>query len=244
MKPTIAMMRAREDGERSAVALAARGFAAVLAPVLEFRATDAAPPEGAFDALVVTSAKALTSLSASARGRLAGYSIHAVGSRTAELARGLGFHLSGPAAKDIAALLTTLRSNLPAGSRVLYLAGRDRRPDMERDLASEGHRVEILEVYAAEAREGWRDHEAAAVAACSAFLHYSERSSALAVDFATRSGVEAAFRSKPHVTISRAAAAPLRDFAARHVYWPREPDEESMLDVLETALADIGPRTP
>ena len=56
VKPKIALFRALEDAEKSAEELAARGFEALLAPVIEFQATGAPIPEEGFDVLAATSA--------------------------------------------------------------------------------------------------------------------------------------------------------------------------------------------
>lgn len=58
----VLVLRAVEDARRTAEKLAAMGFACVLSPVLETVATGAKVPEEAFDAVIVTSAKALLSL--------------------------------------------------------------------------------------------------------------------------------------------------------------------------------------
>lgn len=225
----IALFRAGEDAAGSAAALARRGLAAALAPVLEFGATGAPPPPGPFDFVVATSARALDFAPTAA---LRGLPLHVVGERTAAAARRVGFARVGSPAADVAALAPTL----PPG-RVLYLAGRDRKPALELAL---GGRIATWVVYEARARAGWDAAEAAAVATAAAALHYSRRSAELAAVCAERAGIAAAFRGLPQVCLSRDVAGP---FAARgfpHVYWPSRPERALLLDVLETALADRG----
>ena len=58
---------------------------------------------------------------------------------------------------------------------MLYLAGRDRKEVIEAALA-ETFELEVVETYAAEAREAWRPSEARGSRSCVAALHYSRRS--------------------------------------------------------------------
>ena len=157
----IALMRAEDDSEATAAELAARGFEAVIAPAIEIRALPAAPPEGRFDALVATSPRAIHALGEADRARLATIPLHVVGARAARAARDAGLALAGEPAADAAALAERLARTLPPGARLLYLAGRDRKPTLEAALAAAGLAVEAVELYAAEAREAWSAREAA-----------------------------------------------------------------------------------
>jgi uroporphyrinogen-III synthase len=222
---TIALFRGRADALRSAQALSQRGLVATLAPVVELAATGALPPPEPFDFLVATSAKAIELASPEA---LAARTLYVVGERTAAAARRLGLAPQVVAA-DIAALIPAL----PNG-RALYLAGRDRKPDLEAALAG----ASVLIVYEARARAAWDEAEARAVERASAAVHYSERSAALAAALAEAAGIGAAFRRLPHVCLSRAVAAPLARLGVRRALWPATPQEETLLDVLESALAD------
>jgi uroporphyrinogen-III synthase len=224
--PTVALFRAREDALGSAQALGARGVAACLAPVLSFVATGAAPPEGPFDFAVATSAQALALATPALRAAARGLPLYAVGARAAAEAP----------VQDSAPDVATLLPRLPQG-RALYLAGRDRKPELEAALAG---RVAVVEVYAAEARAAWDEAEARAVAQAAAALHYSERSAVLALALAERAGIASAFRRLPHVCLSRAVAAPLAAAGATRILWPQRPEQEALFDTLESALADYG----
>ena len=234
MSPAVALFRAREEALASAAALAERGIEAVFAPVIAFAATGAAPPpHGEHDFAVSSSAQAIALATPELLARLAGLPLHVVGAKTAAAAVRVGLTTSDPA-EDVAALLPTL----PPG-RALYLAGRDRKPDLEAALAG---RITVVEVYAAEARAGWDEAEARGVARAEAALHYSERSADLAAALAEKAGVAAAFRRLPHVCLSRAVAARLSAIGASRILWPQKPTQEALFDTLETALADYGPR--
>jgi len=228
---TVALFRARDDARGSAAALRERGVAVALAPVTEAVATGAAPPEGPFAFAVASSAHALALASPEALAAARGSPLYAVGGKTAAAAArvGLSAEVTAP---DVAALVPAL----PQG-RALYLAGRDRKPDLEAALAG---RLAVVVVYEARARAGWDEDEARAVAAACAALHYSERSAELAIAFAQQAGLAAAFRRLPHVCLSRAVAGKLAAFGATRAFWPQKPAQEPLFDTLEAALADYA----
>ncbi len=232
--PPVALFRAREDAVASSEALAARGVAAALAPVVEILATGAAPPAGPFDFAIAASAKAIRFATPDILAAAGGLPLYAVGERTATAARLAGLAAQTPVAAEVAALLPTLAA---LSGRALLLAGEDRKPEIEATLAG---RVAVVTVYEARARAGWDEAEAQAVAAAAAALHYSERSAGLAAELAETAGLAAAFRRLPHICLSRQVAAPLAAFGASRVLWPRAPSEEALFDTLKSALADYG----
>jgi uroporphyrinogen-III synthase len=233
----VALMRAREDADRSAARLQARGFATARAPATQIHASGAAAPTGPFDAIVATSAKAVTLLAPAARSAIVGGPLFAVGGETARAANEAGFALARQSAPDVAALTHALRQFLASGSHLLYLAGRDRRSALEDAMREAGHRTSVLEVYAAEARPAWGEDEARAVADCGAALHYSARSAALAVDLAAGAGLTGAFRAMTHVCLAPEVGEPLRAAGASRLIFADAPIEERLIDALERAFA-------
>jgi uroporphyrinogen-III synthase len=229
-------MRAEDDAEATAVELAARGYEAVIAPAIEIRTLPAALPKGRFDALVAASPRAFHALGEVDRARLATIPLHVVGARAARAARDAGLALVGKPAADAAALAERLARTLPAGARLLYLAGRDRKPTLEAALAATGLVVQAVELYAADAREAWSAREARAVAACDGALHYSRRTAALAVALAARAGLAERFRALVHVCLSADVAEPLAADGAARIVRADAPDETHLLAALERAL--------
>lgn len=229
-------MRARDEAARSAALLLARGFAVARAPATEIRATGASPPPGRFDAVAATSAKAIALLVPAARAAIAGPPLFVVGEQTAQAAAQAGIALACEAAPDVAALIAALRRRLAPHSRVLYLAGRERKSALEAALSEAGHLTTPVEIYAAEARAAWDEDEARAVAGCGAALHYSRRSAALAAALAERAGLADHFRALLHVCLSPDAGEPLRAMGAPRLAWASEPREERLIDALERAL--------
>ena len=65
-----------------------------------------------------------------------------------------------PPARDADQLIKTLAGALKPEASVLYLAGRDRKGAIEAALSG-AFALEVVEAYAAEAREAWRPREAA-----------------------------------------------------------------------------------
>jgi uroporphyrinogen-III synthase len=135
-------------------------------------------------------------------------------------------------------LARKLVAALPSEGRVLYLAGADRKPDMEHTLTRAGFSVATVEVYAAQACPEWSDQEARAVASCRAALHYSRRSAELALAFALRAGISTHWRAMAHVAISADVAEALTGSGAVEILVALAPREEAML----AALADVARR--
>ena len=237
----IALMRAEDDSEATAAELAAHGFEAVIAPAIEIRALRAAPPRERFDALIATSPRAIWALLGADRVRLATTPLHVVGARAARAARAAGLALAGESAADAGALAERLARTLPSGARLLYLAGRDRKPTLEATLVAAGLFVQAVELYAAEAREAWSAREAGAVAGCDGALHYSRRAAALSVMLAARAGLAERFRALLHVCLSADVAEPLVADGAARIVSADAPDEAHLLAALERAL-DPSPK--
>ncbi len=205
----VLVLRAAEDAARTAGKLQALECAAVLSPVLEFAATDAVIPPGDYDAVIVTSAKGVE-FAGDAR-QLRAAPLHAVGEKTAEAARALGFH-PDIVAGNAEAILPHLLERYQRPTHFLYLAGRDRQPILEAGLRAAGHEVHTVEVYEARAAQSLTAEALAAIAArrVTAALHYSRRSAEIFLQLAQAAGVADALRDMTHVALSEHVAAPLR----------------------------------
>ena len=231
----VALTRPAADAARSAEALQARGFAPEFAPVTEIVATGAEPPGESFDALLATSANAFAFLGAAARQRLNGLTLYVAGERTAAVAREIGLPAAAAIGSDASSLAASLAACLPAASSLLYLAGRDRKSDLESSLRAAGHRVVATEVYAAEAH-AWTPAEAEAFRVCGAVLHYSRRSAELAAVAAQGAGLGDHLRAILHVCISTDAAEPLRLRGAKRIVIATGAREIDLLNALSSAV--------
>jgi uroporphyrinogen-III synthase len=228
------VLRAAEDAARTAGKLRALDCAAVLSPVLEFAATGAIIPCGAYDAVIVTSAKGVEF--AGDAPQLGASPLHAVGEKTAEAARALGFH-PDIVAGNAEAILPRLLERYQSAAHFLYLAGRDRQPVLEAGLRAEGHEVRTVEVYEARAAQALTTEALSAIAArrVIAALHYSRRSAEIFLALAQAAGVADALHDITHVALSEHVAAPLRHLGLQTLV-AAKPDEYNLLSLLSNQL--------
>ena len=120
------VLRAREDAQRTAKKLAELGFDCVLSPVLEIVGTGAKAPAGKFDAVIVTSAKALEH--GEQNDSLRGLPLFVVGARTAALAERLGWRIAGCAPESAALLSLILGDGTFPAACSISLAVSDAKP--------------------------------------------------------------------------------------------------------------------
>ncbi|MCI0736258.1 MAG: uroporphyrinogen-III synthase [Beijerinckiaceae bacterium] len=238
----VLLTRALDESQRTAALLAREGHEAVLSPVIEMVPTGAVWPAGIIDGVIATSARAFELLSSAPEWptpeacRL--LPLMLVGERTREAARERGF--DGPAlvAPDAESLKAQLALRFAVPSRLVYLAGRDRNPDLEDKLSEAGHTVELVEVYSAQPAD-FLAEEALALAEkrnIGAVLHYSRRSADIFLGLARGAGVD--LSRVNHVCISRNAAAPLLDAGVHEVLVAKSPNEQAMFAILN-ALAGL-----
>lgn len=225
-------MRAAADGRRTAAHLAARGHAAVLAPVLTIVATGACLRPETTGGLIFTSVQAPRVLTTHAdRAALLDLPCWCVGPQTAAAARTAGFKRIHVGEGDAASLARAILAT-GADTRWTLAAGRDRKPTLERALSSAGLALTVVEVYAAEAATPWTSAIVTDLATASAALHFSARSASLAVDFAATAGLADRFRAWSHVCLSDDVASVLRDAGVMDVRPASHPDEPSLLALL------------
>ncbi len=227
----VLITRSLADAERTAAAVARLGHAPVLAPVITIRHAPRVRPFGRFDAVVATSHHAFADGEPDRERRLP---LFAVGGRTAGAARAAGFKDVRIAAGAAESLVDLLRLTLPRPARLLYLAGRDRKPALERALDAAGHDVAVVEVYAAEAVERWPAPALHALReGLDAALHYSRRSVEIALRLAEQDGLGDALLTLHHACLSADVAEPLLRHAAVSVAVAERPDEDGLLALLD-----------
>jgi uroporphyrinogen-III synthase len=238
----VLLLRATDDAARTAEKLRAIGFIPVLSPVLEIAATGAQLPQGAYDALLASSAKGVEL----ARGAEAFKSLplHAVGEKTAHAARAHGFH-PDVVAGNAEAILPLLLERYQHPAHFLYLAGRDRQQTLEAGLKVAGHRVAAVEVYEARAAKALSQEAVDAIAAgeIDAVLHYSRRSVEIFLALAKAAGSLEKMRAIPHFALSQEVAQRLFYDNIPNVGVAERPDEDHLLDLLASeAFNAHGPR--
>lgn len=241
----VLVTRPEPDNEATALALRARGFEVLLAPMLRFEPLAFQDDADAhYDAVIVTSANALRGFERQPAGqRLLKLPLFAVGEHTANAARHAGFGQVIAADGDVAALRDAVLASVKAkhlkkAGTLLYLAGADLARDLAGDLGQRGFTVVTQTTYrmipVAElppaAREGFAANQVAAV------LHYSRRSARAFLQAARTAGVEISALAIPQCCISDAVASVVRDAGATQVLTASRPDENALLEALMRAL--------
>jgi len=238
----VLLLRTQPAAQRTARALARLGHEAVLAPLLEIEAVAEGrlpPPEAGarYGAVIGASANAFAHLHAESRARLAGLPALVVGTRTAQAARAAGLRLARPAFRDAQALGEGLAQALaatPLTGTLLYLAGRERRPEIEAALRREKGAFVLAEIYAACIVPALPGAAAAALrqGQLGAVLHYSERSARAYVALAGAAGLLAQALAVRQLCLSQTIARPLLATGAASVGIAASPDERHLLALL------------
>lgn len=230
----VLLTRPEKEGRRTAAQLAALGHEPVLAPVMSIVGLPAIIPEEPFDGVIVTSVQALNTPGAPRiPERLLKQPFFCVGGRAAEAAAQMGFQYIEPAAPTAADLVMLITFAVRKGARLLYLASRERKADLETKLAQFGITPTIVEAYEARAVEKLPDiaHDALWDGRIEAVLHFSRRSAELFVELVQQAGVAAPAARARHCAISNDSAEPLRDFSA-NLRVARTPNSLSLFDCL------------
>jgi uroporphyrinogen-III synthase len=238
----VLVTRPHPDNEATALALRARGFEALPAPMLRF---EPMPPSddlaGDYGAVIATSANALRAIKKElAQSALLLLPLFAVGDHTAAAARGLGFAEVISAAGDADALRKCVvgAKQLKNKSPLLYLAGAEVSRDLASDLAAQGRELVTVVTYRMIALPHLPRQALEAFAAnrIEAVLHYSPRSARAFLEAARSDGVEISALSVLQCCLSANVARPLREAGATQVQVAAAPDENALFAALERAL--------
>lgn len=149
--------RPMEDGVRLAELLAARGHDVILSPLIDIQPIAAQlPPDGAIDALALTSANGVRALrhhcqDAALWAAWQAKPAFAVGPQTAALLTAYGWSRVHQAAGDVAALAQLLAERLEPKQTVLHLAGQHRAGNLAAALDAAGLKHQRAVLYEAQA---------------------------------------------------------------------------------------------
>ncbi len=235
----VLLTRPSDEAPRSAEKLKAMGHTAVLSPVIEIEATEAPWPQGVIDAVIATSARAFECLNLAPEWPLPEarrlFPLFLVGTKTAEAARACGFEGRPLITLDAKALSRVIIDRFAASTRVLYLAGSDRKSDLERECADTGLALEVVETYAAQAAANLSNEAVRLVVAgeVGAVLHFSRRSAEIFLRLAAKAGLDPA--PLVHIAISEDVAASLA--ALPKVVVAAEPNEDAILALCQPSPA-------
>jgi uroporphyrinogen-III synthase len=188
----VLVTRPAADGERTAAQLRARGCSVLLAPLLRIEPVEVELGGVSWGAIVVTSANAIHAIAHHPQlRRLLGLPVFAIGARTSEAARAVGFGNVRSADGSRDALVRMVGERCRDGPLILYLAGEDRAGDLAGDLEKAGVPARTFVVYraraAAELPAPARD--ALSAGRIEGVLHFSPRSAAIFIDCAKAAGI-------------------------------------------------------
>jgi uroporphyrinogen-III synthase len=236
----VLLLRQRDAAASTARSLARLGHEAVLAPLIEIAAIDEGrlPHDRSkkpYGAVIAASANAFTSLHPRSRAALEGLPAMVVGARTASVAEGAGLSPLRPVFRTARELASALHGIAPPG-RLLYLAGRDRRPEIEIALRRGTRAFVLVEVYAADLAPALPSAAETALrrGEIDAVLHYSARSAKAYVALAQAAALLPQALRPVQLCLSGAVAEPLIDAGARRVKLAASPDEAHLLALLPT----------
>jgi len=231
----IVVTRPQEDSERTAGALRAKGHVVLVAPLLQVERVKAELRTN-WGGVIITSANAVNALAAHpARAGLTKLPLFAVGQRSAEAARQIGFSDITVAGGDVRDLVRTLVARCAdAQAPLLYLAGEDRATDLVGELIGRGIAAEMAVIYRAAAAPfppfliaALQRGEADAV------LHFSRRSADSYLSGAKDAGVLVEALGLRHFCLSLQIAAPLTAAGAARIAVAPRPDEAALIALLE-----------
>ncbi|MGE3245853.1 MAG: uroporphyrinogen-III synthase [Beijerinckiaceae bacterium] len=233
----VLLVRPEAEARRFAGRLQEAGHEVLVSPVLDIRPTGNARPDGPFDALIASSARAFELLSLADAERLRVLPLFAVGERSAKSAQACGFPPPFALGTNAAELIAAIAKVPGSGRHFLYLAGERRKPALEAALRAAGHAVTAWEIYNAVAAPTLTAPALAALGAgqIDAVLHFSRRSAEIFAGLAAAAGLRAATAQALHICISSDAAAGLTELGPVRARIAETPDSNAMLALLHDA---------
>lgn len=231
----VLLTRPHASASRLPALLRAAGHEAIVSPVIEIVSTGVNVQRGQAQAIVATSANAMSCLTDDAAQMLCDLPVYVVGQVTAAQAQARGFAKPLVVAASAHGLADAIGSRERSPLSFLYLAGKDRKSELERALRAGGHSVDTAVVYEARAvRALDADVETALrTGGVDAVLHFSRRSADIFCQLAVASGLGAAIASVMHVCISQDTAAALAGISKERIRIAEAPDTAHMLLQIE-----------
>jgi uroporphyrinogen-III synthase len=227
--------RSEPDAERTAVALRQRGHSVFTVPLIRIEPlADAAIGDRPWDAILITSANAAAAIALHERRRaLLDVPVFAVGDRSAEAMRALGFAdviSAGGAVADLARLAV---ERIKPNAALLYLAGEQRAGDLAGDLGTKGFAVHTAIVYRAVTAAALPQEASDALAAgLDGVLHFSGRSAEAYVNGARAAGALSQALAPAQFCLSEQIAAPLRRAGATSIRVAPRPNEAALIALI------------
>lgn len=171
---SVLIIRPYAAAQRTAALVAAKGFTPFVVPLSAALPLAAVFPDKQYDAVIATSENAFLRPLPHNAARLAALPLYCVGRRTARAARRKGFNTIAAIAKNADELCAVL--GIRKKLHFLYLAGKQRRPVLEKHLQQAGMDVDVVEVYETRLLKPTRQQRAALPQVIDNILLYSARS--------------------------------------------------------------------
>lgn len=244
----VLVTRPAPDNAKTAEALAARGFEALLSPTLRFEPMPFYDDHGAdYDGVILTSANGVRALrDHEFNSRLVDLPSFAVGEHTAETARQAGFTNIIASKGDAGVLRDVIAKSakskiIKKGATLCYIAGADLARDLAAELGQLGFTIITHTAYRMMPVVTLSSDVIEAVQAgrVEAVLHFSRRSARAFVAAAGAGGVEVSALALPQYCISDAVGMILRDAGATKVVVAPAPNEADVIDALANGLKKV-----
>lgn len=238
----VLVTRPLEDAVPLVEQLDARGFKAVVEPLLRIRFLDVGAPDlSGLQALVFTSANGVRALSRLAPGaKDEDLATFAVGPATAAAARAAGFKNVQVAGGDVAALARLVIGTCrPAAGAVLHVAGSARAGDLLGVLRGAGLDARRAVLYEAAATGALSDAVRRDIAAgrIAAVLIFSPRTAGLFVSLMRDAGLETRAQEMCLAALSPAVAKAAAALLWGAVEVAKAPEQEALLAALERVVS-------
>ncbi|TRC96462.1 uroporphyrinogen-III synthase [Mesorhizobium sp. WSM4303] len=234
----VLVTRPQPGASRTERRLQELGFEPILLPLTETVAlpVDASAAGDNAVAVAITSANAVRRGPKGLIAALADMPCHAVGARTAEAARAVGFLSVSEGPGDAEKLADTIAAGL-SGKAIVYLTGRVRFSAFETRLRQGGVEVRAIETYDTVSLNYSDDEIRARLSgqAVDAMLLYSAKAAAALQTLVNRPELRDLFENARVFALSERIAAAFGDVAGKKIVVAREPQEEALLERLRAA---------
>ncbi len=236
MSGSVLVTRPADEAETLAAAVAAKGYAVMIEPLLRIVNRAVAPPPDSYHALAFTSANGVRAFAALSGERAK--PAYAVGGTTASALRSAGFADVRDAGGDAEILARLIAQSAGPGARVLHPSGAAVAGDLPGALGRAGITLENLVVYDAVAAERLSDALVQALYACTIghVLLFSARTAAHFGTLTARAGLAEKMRATTALCLSDAVAREARRIAWRQVGVARTKTSQSLLDLLPAQI--------
>ena len=224
---TVLVTRPEPGASKTAQRLVALGFDVHKLPLTKIVSLPFDVPSTTFDAVIITSPQALHNMPAG----LFDLPLYAVGHSSAAAARLGGFQSVTTCGGDVGQLIETVRTAVPAGSRLLYLCGKMRRPDLEDALAD--YALTTIETYDAQPI----DHADVELPPLDLVLLTSVQSASQMAALVAGLDRQVTFESTHFLCLSQRIADCLAGVKPNHIHVTPKPDEDSLL-ILATQIGN------